>query len=134
MAIKGGKFLDEMRELYSNDKLEILTLEKAKELIGKRIQTIFFGYAGQDRADDFIIGEIISSYDFAKRKPFHNEDFKNRAEYWDSMDNGTAKRAKEELIILRSDGSETYITKHPYNEAFSGNDADRFVSFRIVPK
>lgn len=37
---------------------QVLTLEKAKRLRGKRIATIYFGYNGQDGVDEFVVGDV----------------------------------------------------------------------------
>jgi len=114
-----------------------LTLEIANKLIGKRIQTHYCGYMGQDWSDNFIIGELISEYEFAKRnKNFSG--FSDQSVYWDSyMNNQKLKEKKHTLKIITSDGRDTYIFCDYYeqnmnNPSFTCSDSDRYVSFEIV--
>lgn len=127
--------LQELRELASNGKLETLTLEKAKKLQGKRIQTIYFGYAHQDGVDDFIVGEIISEYELALRDT-SADGFENRAKYWESyMTPSRLHEVKTQLVILTKDNRNTYIrtnTEGYYANIFWCSDSDRFVQFRVV--
>lgn len=55
------KTIDEMRKLVKEGKTQLLTVEKAKELKGKRISTIYFGYSGQDGVDNFVVGELLAN-------------------------------------------------------------------------
>ena len=43
---------------------QILTVEIAKSLIGKRIQTVYSGYRGQDGDDTFVIGQVVSELEY----------------------------------------------------------------------
>ena len=127
--------LKELRALYKEGKMHDLTLKKAIELKGKRIETIAFGYAGQDVIDNFVVGDIVSEYDYykfiAKEDCFPNEKgHQNRAEYWESyMTPEHLTTLKNNLMILRKDNTPTYIYLGYDGETFSCGDSDRFVSF-----
>ena len=43
---------------------QILTVDIAKSLIGKRIQTAYSGYSGQDGDDTFVVGQVISELEY----------------------------------------------------------------------
>jgi hypothetical protein len=123
--------------LAKEGKLETLTFEKAKQLKGKRIQTIYFGYSGQNGVDDFFVGDIVSEYDLAK-KDTTSKGYKNRAEYWESyMTKKQIQDTKNTLCLLRKDGSKTYIRSHyivplKKQDDFTCSDSDRYVQFRVV--
>lgn len=127
------KTLEEMRELVRQRKTKYLTLAAAKSLKGKHIQTIFFGYAHQDGTDDFVVGDIVSELEYyrnLKEDCFPNDKgHKNRAEYWESYMTPKQLKAKERLILLREDGSQTYMSIGYDGETFCCSDADRIVSY-----
>jgi hypothetical protein len=112
-------------------KTKILTLELAAELKGKRIQTIYFGYRGQDGTDDFIVGEVLSEYQLAER----NVDVKNfpqgnQAKYWESYMSGDRIEAtKREMHLLTADGRATLIRTTQFTNEFHCSDSDRIVQF-----
>lgn len=114
------KTLQEMREMVKNGQVEILTTFKAKELKGKKIQVISFGYAGQDHTDEFVVGKLtseLSYYRNLKEECFKNGEFKNRAEYWKSyMSEEQLKEKRTTKILTKEDGSTTYIYSEPYGE------------------
>jgi len=93
-----------------NGTAQILTVETAKNLKGKKIITKYFGYRGQDGVDSFIVGEVIEK-DWIK---------------------GYEPKIKE---LLREDGSSTFIRNHfmlSNEDKFSCSDSDRFVYFIVV--
>jgi hypothetical protein len=98
------KTLQEMREAVKSGNAKVLTVETAKELKGKKIATIYFGYEGQDGIDEFIVGDVM-------REIYPN--------------------GKEgQLCLFTSYGRCTYIRAHEGNEgAFTCTDSDRFVYF-----
>lgn len=130
--------LNEMRQAHQNQELNILTLEAAKQLKGKRIQIIYFGYKGQDGVADFIVGEIKSEFELAELEvneqlfPEHG----NRAKYWESfMSEEKLNQRKQTLCLLTSDGKDLYIKCHLYDldgNTFTCSDADRYVFYREV--
>lgn len=111
-----------------------LTVELAKSLKGQKIKTRFSGYAGQGGDEIFVVGEILSSYDLAKREPI--EGFASRAEMWDAqLSAQRLKELKSTLEILREDGTPTYIRSHNFRgvqDSFTCSDIDRYVSFEII--
>jgi hypothetical protein len=114
------KTLNEMRLLAKNGQTEKLTLDKAKELRGKPIQTICFGYADKVVIDNFVVGEIVSELEY----------YRNLKEYWESFMTPTQlKDCRNKLLLLREDGSYTYIFLGVDQSTFACTDADRFVSF-----
>lgn len=128
--------LNEMREAVKNETAQILTLDKAKELKGKKIRTIYFGYRGQNGVDEFIVGEIISSLDYERTQKLNDGKFSNRAEYWESyMSFENLDAEKTTLKLISEDGRDTYISAHckysnHFNEpTFTCSDADREVYF-----
>ena len=122
-----------MREAVKNKTAKILTLDLAKELKGKRIRTIYFGYKGQDGGYEFIVGDTISEYELALREDFSriDERFKNRAEYWESyMSKEKLNQAKSKMVLLCSENKNTLIFAHEENHGiFTCSDIDRFVYF-----
>jgi hypothetical protein len=128
------KTLNEMRLLARNGQTELLTLDKAKILKGKRIQTIYFGYAGPDGTNEFVVGEIVSELEYyrnLKEDCFPNKNGNmNRAEYWESfMTPAQLEDCRNKLLLLREDGSYTCIFLGVDHSTFACTDADRFVSF-----
>ena len=116
--------LREMRNLANAGKLETLTVAKAKQLKGKKIQTIYFGYAGQDGADEFVIGEIVKSHTL-----FGNQD--------PEFQSTASKKYYYDYDLLAEDGRQTFIRTNtnplnPNNGVFWCSDSDRFVYFRLV--
>lgn len=89
------------------DKRQFLTIEIAESLNGKRIQTVYAGYCDQDGTDDFIVGEI-------KRETYPNG-------------------KQGEICLFASDGRNTYIRAHSFNEGyFTCSDSDRFVFYVVI--
>ena len=129
------KTLNAMRALAKAGKLNYLTLSDAIKLRGKRIETIYLGYAGQDGIDNFVVGNVVSEYDYynfyAKEDGFPNEEgYQNRAEYWEAfLPAAHLVRLKNRLILLRKDGSQTNMFVGIDGETFCCSDEDRFVSF-----
>lgn len=137
---KLGKFimenlLKELREESRKGNLSTLTISDIPNLVGKRIQTIYFGYCGQDGVNDFVVGEIISCWDLAKRREYPNEKYANFQDYWSSYMTAQQKRDRQKMMtILTKEGEETYInTDVRYDGGiFWCSDSDRYVEFRIV--
>lgn len=109
--------ISKMREAVSNKTAQVLTLENAKALQGKRIQTIYFGYRNQDGADDFIVGEIVDTTKF-----FGNQNPEYINEY--------KQRHGEVLELTTAEGKQTYMRAHAENKGiFTCSDIDRYVFF-----
>lgn len=105
-----------MKTLVREGKTKTLTIELAKELKGKRIQTIYFGYRGQDGVDDFIVGDIVLQHTL-----FGNQDpeFQKKA----------AIEYANQFELLTSDGKSTHIRTTPWSNEFHCCDSDRLVQF-----
>lgn len=58
-----ANLLSEMRTAHANGELQTISIENINSLTGKRIQTLYFGYDGQDGVDDFTVGEIVKKGD-----------------------------------------------------------------------
>ena len=114
---------------------QVLTVDLAKELIGKRIQTVYSGYRGQDGDDNFVIGDVVSELEYyrnLKEECYQNDPkFKNRAEYWESyMTEKQLSDLSDKMVIHNADGRNTFIYAHPFKEgAFNCSDSDRFVYY-----
>lgn len=68
-----NELLSSMREAVNNDTAKVLTLDIAKNLIGKKIRTIYFGYHGQDGVDEFIVKEVISEWSQWNKDAYETE-------------------------------------------------------------
>lgn len=127
------KTLNEMRELYSNNQLQVLTAELAQNLIGKKISTLHFGYRGQDGVDTFTIGDIQSKYEIAKNQEL--DGYLSRAEYWESyMKPNQLDEVKSTDCIITTEGRNTNImciknSGYFDEDTFTRSDADRCVYF-----
>ena len=113
---------------------QILTVEIAKSLIGKRIQTVYSGYRGQDGDDTFVVGQVISEFEYAKSVTKGFEKYGHQAAYWESyMNERQLSEAKNKMVIITADGRNTFIYAHDFNDgAFTCSDSDRFVYYVVV--
>ena len=127
-----------MREIVESGNAKILTVEEAKNLKGKKIQTIYFGYDHQDNTDEFVVGDITTSLALAEantEEGFTSRGYKNQADYWKSyMTSQQLKRESERLNLLREDGSNTYIQYAPEYDSMNEremwcSDIDRAVFY-----
>lgn len=128
------KKLETMRELLREGKLEVLTIHNVKDLIGKRIQTIYSGYMGQDHIDEFVLGEIVSEYELAEKEKYSLA--LTRAEYLELiMPEYKIHELQQDLTLITSDNRNTYIryssTCNCKGE-FHCSDVDRMVFFRVL--
>lgn len=130
--------LSQMRQAVNDGTAKVLTLALAKELKGKKIRTIYFGYRGQDGVDEFIVGDIISEFELATRRS--DEKFGNHAKYLESyMTERQLDEVKTKLVLLKDDETYTAICCHTkywncFNElTFTCSDADRAVYFIELP-
>lgn len=131
----------EMKSLYNKGALKELTVEAAQALKGKRIKTLYFGYAGQDGVDDFVVGNIVSEYDYYLNCPSETEGRfpdekgnKNLIDYWKSCGNFDAiERSKRTLYLLDSNGYDTMIRVDTKDgNIFTCSDTDRIVYYTEV--
>lgn len=96
--------LEQMREAVKNKTAQVLTLEAAKQLKGKKIATIYYGYRGQDGVDEFVVGEV-------KREIYGNGQ-------------------EGEICLFTADGRNTFIRAYEINDGiFSCSDFDRYVYY-----
>ena len=128
-----------MREIVERGEAQLLTIEAARELKGKKIQTIYFGYAHQDHTNEFVVGDLVSEWEYCrnlKEDCFPDEKgHQNRTEYWASyMTAEQIKRCKEKLVLTTEEGELTYINYTPEDD-FENNhvmwcsDIDRDVFY-----
>ena len=108
-----------------------LTLESAQELKGKKIEARYPGYLNQGGTKTFVVGEIISEYDLAKKDTsISNPKFSNRAEYWESyMDKKQLEETKYRLCLLTEEGVDTFIKAYTFEGLFWCGDSDRYVDY-----
>ena len=132
---KKNKLLEEMRAAVEQGKTKFLTKKDIQQLVGQKIKTIYFGYAGQDGVDEFVVGRIASEWELAEKEILDWGKFngKSRAEYWASyMSEEKINEAKNTMMLLRADGSKTYIRCEPGEDTFYCSDIDRFVHYMIA--
>ena len=121
-------------ESVKNETAKVLTVSKAKELKGKKISTIYFGYRGQDGVDEFIVGDIITHLEWARMNT-NFDGYANQAEYWESyMSEKQLDEEKTTLCLLSAEGkcvfcANTKYWNFYYEPTFTGSDADREVYF-----
>ena len=119
--------------------MEVLTVKKARELVGKTIYWTYIGYRhNEQRYEKSVIGEIVSEADWAKSQPC--EGYPSRWEYWKRELPRTAEWAENTLLLLDDKGKTTGIKAFcgkydifGYPEpTFTCSDADREVYFKIL--
>lgn len=135
--------LENMREFVKEKQTLILAEKYFNALIGKKINTIYYGYAGQDGIDEFIIGSIKSQYQLAEENIYsenENRSHKNQAQYWESyMTKEQLENEKNTFDIITKEGRCTGIRlyrsghgnwKYYFKEpTFTCSDADRAIHF-----
>ena len=110
-----------MREIVERGEAKLLTIEAARELKGKKIQTFHFGYSHQDHTYEFVVGDLVSRWDYnrnLKEDCFPDEKgHQNRTEYWASfMTAEQIKRTKDTLELTTEDGLQTCILYTPEDD------------------
>lgn len=134
--------LNEMYKLQKENKLEVLTVNSAKVLKGKKIQILNFGYDHQDSTNEFVIGDVMSELEYYRQLKEEcypdKHGHKNRAEYWESyMTPEQLKEHRETLVIVKDNGESTYISYNPKydhdnSKTFYLGDVDRLVWFKEI--
>jgi hypothetical protein len=117
--------LDEMNQAVLHGKTKILTLDRIKELTGKRIATIYFNFLPpfRHKVDEFVVGEIKSAFDLHPDKKSVVKELKNSPHL--------LKRMKSTLEIITEEGRRTSIRVESYrNGIFTGPDNAFEVWFR----
>lgn len=125
--------------------MEILTLKLAKELKGRKIKTIAYGYKGNaPYTHEFIIGDIINSWDAAFKRSYPDVDtsrfvqYDNFQGYWLSyMSESQINSCKNHLFLLDENGNgagpSCHLDLNFFNEpTFTESDADREVYFELT--
>lgn len=124
------------RKKIEANEAKVLTLDSARQLKGKRIAWMYFGY-NPSVVNEMIVGDIVSSWDYNEKQPC--EGYKSRTDYWQSyMKKEQLQREKETLLLLDAEGKNSYIKCHSdwndtYEEpTFTCSDANREVYYIIV--
>jgi len=117
------------------EKGQILTLDLAKKMTGKKIYCTYPQYhANNPDVREVTISSIESEWDLGAKKPYPNNTFKNFQEYWSTyMSPSHIEDVKNKLQII-SEGKETYIRCQLGSREFEENtfycsDANRGVIF-----
>lgn len=130
------KTLNEMRELVENKTAQLLTIENAKTLRGQKIQTIYFGYRGQDNTDEFIVGDVVSELEYyrnLKEDCYPDGRFNNRAEYWESyMTKEQLEACRNKMMLIAADGRKTFIYGYGDDDVMQCSDDYRYVYYIIA--
>lgn len=116
---------------------QVLTLETAKSLIGKKIAITNAEYR-MNRPDVriFILKDIQSEYELAKTEPFQMDGFNTRQDWMDTKDPKMIFDFKNRLKLV-GDGDKPYATCLLTNGLFSeptfhGSDADREIYYIVI--
>ena len=120
-----------------NGEAKVLTVEAAKELRGKTIEWMYFGYEGnQNQVERMVIGDIVSEWDYYKTQSC--DGYKNRTDYWESfMDERRINSLKNTLMLLDNEGKTSFLRCYPKGESFfkepifTCSDADRNVYYVV---
>jgi hypothetical protein len=126
------------RQIFDRD--QVLTVEKAKQLIGKRIAITNIEYRGnKPDVRIFTVSGFESEWDLAAKRAYPEAKFENFQQYWASymtVSQITEQRAR--LALLNEEGSAMAIayTDLAYSfypePTFFGSDADREIFFLEV--
>lgn len=117
--------LEEMNQAVLQGNTKILTLDRIKELTGKRIATIFFNFQPPHRhaIDEFVIGKVISAFDLHPDQKSVLKELKDRPHL--------IKRMKSTLEIITEEGRRTFIKAETYKSSiFTGPDNTQEVWFK----
>lgn len=77
--MKANEFIKKIE----NGEAKVLTVESAKNLKGKTILWMYFGYSGnENEVYEMIVGDIVSELEYYSTQPC--EGYKSRADYWKS--------------------------------------------------
>ena len=124
----------ELIDLVDNGQAQVLTIESAKALRGKKIATICFGYADQTYTDEFYVGDLVSELEYYRtlEEDCFPDEFgnTNRAEYWESyMSAEELRRRKNKMLLLDDEDRKTYIFSDVADEYMWKSDEDRPVFY-----
>jgi hypothetical protein len=117
---------------------QVLTLEVAKTLIGKKISCTSPEYhANTPTVQEFTLAAIISEYDYCLTQPCNG--FSSRSAYWESyMKQDALLHTQKTLRLIDSNGIPHYNCHTDYyffgpTKTFSGSDADREITPQLEP-
>jgi len=127
-------------EITTNEIFEagqVLTLAKAKEMVGKTIAITSSEYrANTPRVRIFTVTEFISEWDWAAKREYTGDKYENYQQYWKSyMTAEQIANQKSRLMLLDDEGNgitsaELNLKRSFYIEpTFTGSDADREVYY-----
>lgn len=125
----------EFIQKIDNGEAKVLTVEAAKELRGKTIKWMYFGYEGNYNAvEEMVVGNIVSEWDYYKTQPC--EGYDSRTAYWETyMDESRINSLKNTMLLLDEEGNNSFIRCYPKGESFfkvptfTCSDADREVYY-----
>ncbi len=122
-------------EIFENG--QILTVEVAKGLLGKRIAVT----SPEDRMNrpwvrEFVVGSLLIEWDWAAGQAYPEDKFATRQEHWASyMNNHQIASKRSRLLLLDDKGERQAVAEiNPSLSFFSeptfhGSDADRAVFY-----
>ena len=124
----------EFNQKIESGEAKVLTLEKAKSLIGKTIFWTYFGYRGnQQDVYETTIGNILSDMQYNETQPLKG--WSSRAEYWCSyMNKRQLDEVNNTLLIVDANNNNTFMYCHLIESCFDEptftcSDADRCVFY-----
>ena len=119
--------LDEMKKAVEQGHTKILTMERIKDLTGRRIATIYFDFQQQHRheVDEFVVGEIKSTFDLHPDQKSVLKELKDRPHL--------IKRMKSTLEIITEEGRRTTLKAETFRSGiFTGPDIAHEVWFKEI--
>lgn len=133
------------REIFEKD--QVLTLEIARTLIGKKIACTSPEYkANSCHVSEFVVGGFISEWEFAATREYPKVDtskyvqYSNYQEYWKSYMKSEQKlEHQRRLLLIDADGNRQYVCYlvggcFGDTPTFFGSDADREVYYVEILK
>jgi hypothetical protein len=126
------------KEIFSKN--QVLTLEKAKQLVGKRIACTSSEYHMNSlHVSEFVPTSFATQWEDAANREYPNQEGKyfqydNFQQYWESyMREEQKTECKNNIILFDENGKGQYVChslSREYPEpTFTGSDADREVYF-----
>lgn len=124
----------EFIQKIDNGEAKVLTVEAAKDLKGKIIEWMYFGYEGnQNQVYKMLVGDMVSEWDYYKTQPC--EGYESRTAYWKSyMDKRIINSLKNTILLVDGEGKGRMVC-YPKGESFfkvptfTCSDADREVYY-----
>ena len=121
------------KEIFSQD--NVLTLAKAKQMLGKTILVTNREYEGNEPQVRRVKVELITSWDDAKNDE-SAPGYANRQEYWRSFMTTRQIDTEKSTYILKDElgnRTATCLPDNPYfsEQTFFGSDEDREIYFTL---